>query len=291
MLIPRARQTKRFVPSRQLQCAASRILRQCHPERGNQYAIDIVLRLVLGEAKRVHLHTIAKQLVLGIRHAVTLGQNFVPQLDKRAHLRDLGHEAKAGIDEKRDAPSHRAEFIGSHFTRLLHSVEHSRRGRQRKCQFLHRRRACFLQMIRAHVGWVPLLNLTVREHDRILDQLERRLGREHIRSPRQVFLDDVVLNGAGQFPTRLTGLIGKRHVKRQQPRRRGIDRHRRVHLGKWYALQERAHIAQMADRHPDLADLAARQFMVAVVTRLCRQVESDRQPCLPLGKVLAVEGV
>ena len=47
----------------------------------------------------------------------------------------------------------------------------------------------------------------------------------------------------------------------------------------------RAHVAQVRDRHPDLADLAAGQRVVGVVAGLGGQVEGDRQPGLPLGEV------
>ena len=41
-------------------------------------------------------------------------------------------------------------------------------------------------------------------------------------------------------------------------------------LERAYVLEERAHIPQMANRHPDLADLGRGQGVVAVVTRLGR---------------------
>ena len=45
-----------------------------------------------------------------------------------------------------------------------------------------------------------------------------------------------------------------------------------------------AHVAEMRDRHADLADLAARQRMIAVVAGLCRQVEGDREAGWPLAR-------
>ena len=47
----------------------------------------------------------------------------------------------------------------------------------------------------------------------------------------------------------------------------------------------------MADRHADLADLAPRQRMVAVVAGLGRQVEGDRKPCLAPRQIGAVKRV
>ena len=84
-------------------------------------------------------------------------------------------------------------------------------------------------------------------------------------------------------------LLGDDDVERQQPRRRRVDRHRRVHLVERDAVEQRVHVALVGDRDADLADLAARELVVGVVARLRRQVEGDRQPGLALGEVRAVE--
>ena len=86
-------------------------------------------------------------------------------------------------------------------------------------------------------------------------------------------------------------LVGDRDVEREQPRRRRVDGHRGVHVGERDALEQRAHVAEMGDRHADLADLAAREHVVGVVAGLGRQIEGDRKAGLALGEVLAVERV
>jgi hypothetical protein len=51
-----------------------------------------------------------------------------------------------------------------------------------------------------------------------------------------------------------------------------------------------AHVAEVRDRHADLADLAGGELgCVGVVAGLGRQVEGDRQAGLALGEVGAVE--
>ena len=49
------------------------------------------------------------------------------------------------------------------------------------------------------------------------------------------------------------------------------------------------HVALVGDRDADLADLAAREHRVRVVTRLGGQVERDREAGLALREVVAVE--
>ena len=129
------------------------------------------------------------------------------------------------------------------------------------------------------------------EDRHVLDQPHRRRRRKHVGAARQIFLDDVVLDRAGERRARRALLVGDRDVERHQPRRGGVDGHRGVHRGERDAVEQRAHVAEMADRHADLADLAARQHMVAVVAGLGRQIERDRQAGLALGEVLAIERV
>ena len=289
LLIPRPRQAERLVPGGELHGARARLLRKRDGQHLDQDAVDVVLRLRLGEAEAVHLHAVAEHPVLRIGDAVALEGDLVPQLVERPHLADFGDEAQAGIDEERHTPDDLAELVGRHLTRGLHRVEHGDRRRQRVGQLLHRRRASLLQMVGADVGRVPLGNLFVREDDGVLDQPQRRLGREHVGAARQVFLDDVVLNGAGELVARGALLVGEGNVERQQPRRRGVDRHRRVHLVERDTGEQRPHVAQVGDRHADLADLALGELVVAVVAGLRRQVEGDRQARLTLGKVLPVE--
>ena len=82
-------------------------------------------------------------------------------------------------------------------------------------------------------------------------------------------------------------LLGDDDVERQQPRRRRVDRHRRVHAVERDPVHQRVHVALVRDRHADLADLAARELVIGVVARLRRQVEGDGEPGLALGEVAA----
>ena len=86
-------------------------------------------------------------------------------------------------------------------------------------------------------------------------------------------------------------LVGDRDVEREQPGGRRVDGHRGVHLGERDVVEQRAHVAEMGDRHADLADFAAREDVIGVVAGLGRQIEGDRKAGLPLGEVLAIERV
>ena len=79
LLIPGPRQAERLVPRRQLHGAGARILRQRDAQHAEQHAIDVVLRLLLGQAQRIHLHAVAEQAQLRIGHAVAVARDLVPE--------------------------------------------------------------------------------------------------------------------------------------------------------------------------------------------------------------------
>ena len=146
-------------------------------------------------------------------------------------------------------------------------------------------------MVGADVDGVPLRRLAGAKQDQVLGQAERGLGRKHIGAARQIFLDDVVLGRALERGAWRVLLVGDRDIESHQPGRGRVDGHRRVHRIERNALKQRAHVADMRDRDPDLAHLAARERVVAVETGLGRQVEGDREPRLSLGQVLPVEAI
>ena len=291
LLIPGPWQTERLVPGRQLHRARPRLLRQRHRQHLDQDARDIVLRLLLGQSERVDLHAVTKQPLLRIGHAVAFARDLVPHLGEGAHLADFGDEAQPRIDEERDAPDHFAEFFRRAFARGLHRVEHADGGGEREGELLHRRGACFLQVIGADIHRIPLRHFLGREQNHVLGQPHRGRRRKHVSAAREIFLDDVVLGRAGEFFPRHPLFVGERHIERQQPGGRGIDGHRRVHLAERNAVEQRAHVADMGDRHADLADFALGVRMVAVVAGLRRQIEGDRQPGLALAQILAVKRI
>ncbi len=146
-------------------------------------------------------------------------------------------------------------------------------------------------MIRADVHRVPLRHLPRGEQDRVLDQPHGGRRRKHVRAAREILLDDVVLRRAGEFLARHVLLVGDRDVERQQPGGGGVDRHRGVHRVERNRLEQRAHVAEMRDRHADLADLTACEHVIAVVAGLGRQIEGDRKAGLALGEIPAIERV
>ena len=70
-----------------------------------------------------------------------------------------------------------------------------------------------------------------------------------------------------------------------------VDGHRGVHAVERDLLEEGPHVVDMADRHTDIADLPAGEWMVRVVSGLGRQIEGDGEAALATGEIAAIQHV
>ncbi len=197
LLIPWARQTKRLIPRGQLDGARAGFFRKHDRQHFKKDSINVVFGLLLGKAERVHLHSIAEAPELRVSHPVALLANFVPQINESAHLAHLGDEADPCVHEKGYPADRLAKFGFRYFAARLHRIEHGFSYRQSVSEFLDWRRTRFLKMIGANIGGIPLWDIAQTENNDVLDKPHRRLRGKHISAARQVFFDNVVLNGAG----------------------------------------------------------------------------------------------
>ena len=285
LLVPGAGEAEGLVPGGKLHGTGAGVFRERDGEHLEENAIDVVLGLLLGQAEAVDLHAVAEAAELLLFDTVALAAYLVPELGESAHLAHLGHEADAGVHEERDASHHCREMLVGHLA--LHRL----RGRERIGQFLLRRGARFLQVVGADVHRVPLGHVLAGPGGDVGDHAQAGPGRADIGAAREIFLDDVVLDRARELGDVGPLFLGNGGVERQEPGRGGVDRHRGVHLFEGDIGEERPHVAEMRHRHADLADLAPREAVVAVVAGLCRQVEGHGEPRLPLGEVAAIERV
>ena len=185
----------------------------------------------------------------------------------------------------------RGDLVHRYLARVPHRVQHAEGGSERVRKLLRGGRSGLLQVVAADVDRIPLRRVLDRPRDRVDDQPAAVRRREDVRASGQVLLHDVVLGGAAERAAVGALLVGVGDVEAEQPGRRGVDRHRRVHDAWVDAFEKGPHVAEVGDRHADLADLSGRQRVVGVVAALGRKVEGDREARLPLGEVLPVERV
>jgi hypothetical protein len=114
------------------------------------------------------------------------------------------------------------------------------------------------------------------------DEPERRDGWIDVRPPRDVFLEDVVLDRAAQHRAVNSSLLGYDDVHREQRGRRRVDGHARGDLVERDPIEKDVHVLHRIDRDANAPDLAERPRGVGIDAHLRRQVERDGESCLPL---------
>ena len=244
LLVPRARQAERLVPGGELQRAAARVARQRHAERLERDARHVVLGLRLGEPERVHLHAVAEAAHASSSvDAVALEPDLVPHARERAHLADLLDEADAGVAEERDAAEHRAELARA--ARAPSRAPPSRsRARTRPPAPASRRPPAGdseQTLIGFHFGTCSTVHSIIWR----VRSSDGRGGKMYVPRDRYSFTMSFCVVPCSS-PRGDAVALRDRDVQREQPRRRRVDRHRRVHLVERDALEQRVHVGDRA---------------------------------------------
>ena len=116
--------------------------------------------------------------------------------------------------------------------------------------------ACFADVISRNRDRVPLRNILRAIRKDVGDQAHRRTWWVHVGTARDVFLQQVILNGAANRAGRNTLLFCNQFVHQQQDGTSGVDGHRRRHLVERQVLQQQTHVLQRVNGNTDLADFA-----------------------------------
>ena len=260
LLVPRARKAQCFVPCWQLNRTSTSVFRQSHSQHFDQNAVDVVFWLLLGQAERVHLNTIAEAAHFGVFDAIALLADFVPKFDERPHFAHFGHEADASIHEERDAANHVGEVLC--WNLALKIIENSSRGCQCKGQFFFGCRASLLKVVGTDVHRVPFGQVFAGIGRNVRDHPQGWLRRTNVGAARKILFDNVVLNRA--LKRRHIGalLLCYGDIQGQQPRSRRVDCHRRIHLFERDIVEQRAHVTEVADRNANFAHFTASEAMI-----------------------------
>ena len=100
LLIPRAGEAQRFVPSGQLHASCSCRFRQRNGKHFEHNSLNVVFWLRFGKPKRVHLHAVPEAASALVGNAITLKTNAVPQFGECAHLAYFFNEANTSVDKE-----------------------------------------------------------------------------------------------------------------------------------------------------------------------------------------------
>ena len=146
-------------------------------------------------------------------------------------------------------------------------------------------------MITADRNGVELWRVFDAELKSVDHQAHGRLGRIDVFLLRDVFLQDVILQRAGNFLPVRALLFCNREIHRPDHSGGRVDGHGSGDVAQGNLVEEHFHVGQGADGHATFADFAFGERMVRVVAHQGRQIESGGEPGLTLGEQIAEAGV
>ena len=189
-----------------------------------------------------------------------------------------------GVEEKRK-PRRELVHLPGRGEGALHVLD---AVAQREGQFLNRGRAGFADVIAADRDRIEARRVLGAELDRVGDQAHRRLGRIDVFLLRDVFLEDVVLQRAGDLAPVRALLFGDREIHGPDRRGRRIDGHRNGDVGERNLVEESFHVRERTDGDAAFADFAFGQRMVGVVAHQRGKIEGDGEAGLALREQVAI---
>ena len=116
-------------------------------------------------------------------------------------------------------------------------------------------------------------------------------GRINIGVPGQVLLQDIVLNGAGQFLLGHPLFFGRNDEAGQNRQDRAVHGHGDGHVVERDLIEEDFHVFDRINGNTDLSDIADDPGIVRVVSSVGSQIKGDGKPLLPGGEVFSIKGV
>jgi len=151
--------------------------------------------------------------------------------------------------------------------------------------------AGFLHVIAGDGDRVELGHLLRGELEDVGDDSHRRLWRIDIGVAHHVFLENVILNGAGELLIGRALLEGGDDVEREDGQHRAVHGHRDGHLVERDAVEEHLHVEDRINGDAGLTDIPDDARVVGIIAAMGGEVEGDGETLLPCCQVAAIECV
>ena len=234
-------------------------------------ANDIVFRLLRGEGGAGSLRMEAQEQRTGIPGVEPVAHNSGPQAARGAVLGDFFEQIVVRVEEEGEL---RREFVDAEagVKRGLHVGDAVGEG---EGDFLNGGRARFADVVAGDGDGVPAGEFVAAPGKNIGDDAHGRAHGINVRAAGDVFLQNVVLHGAGKFLQIGALLFGHGDVEAEKNRGGGVDGHGGGNFFERDAFEERFHIFERIDGYADFADFAARACVIRVHPDLRRQIERD----------------
>src|SRR5258708_11930234 len=238
------------------------------------HAGNVVHGLLRGERDASGLSVEAHQPSALLFGAEAVFHQPVPDFARGAELGDLLEEIVVGIEEEAE-PGTKVIHVQAAATSPLHVLHAVIDG---ECQLLQRRGTGFADVISADGNAVELGSELGSELESINHQPHGWRGRIDVFLLRDVFLENVVLKGAGNFLPVGPLLFRHHQIHGPQDRGRRVDGHGDRGLFQINAVEQYLHVFQRIYGHAAPADFAFAGRMVGVVAHQRRQIQRDRKP-------------
>ncbi len=235
---------------------------------------QVDLGLLGGELHAGGLGVEAQRQRLRVLRTELLAHDLGPDPARGAELRHLLEQRRTRDEEERQPRGEVIDVLAGRDggTDVLDAVGQGER------HLLRGRRARLGHVVAGDGDGVPARDLGLAVAEDVGDQPQGLRRRVDVGAARDVLLEHVVLDRAGQHPRVDAVLLRDELVEQQQQRRGGVDGHRGRDLVERDPAEEDPHVLDRVDRDPDLADLPGGDRVVGVIPHLGGQVEGDAQP-------------
>ncbi len=227
-------------------------------------AHHVVVGLLRGQRRARRLRVEAQRPGARVARAEALFHDPRPEAAGGAEFRHFLDEIVVDVEEEAE-PSGKGIDVEPAFHRRIDVSDSVSQG---EGDLLRGGAARLADVIAADGDGVPFGNDSGAIVESIGDQPHRGRGRIDIGAARHVFLQDVVLDGAGELgglrPVRLPHGL----VEGEQRRRRRVDGHRSGDLAQVDAVEEPLHVVDGIDSHAYAPHFAPRPRAVGVVAHL-----------------------
>ncbi len=153
------------------------------------------------------------------------------------------------------------------------------------------RRSGLLHVVAGDRDRVELRHMRRGVGEDVGDDAQRRLRRIDVGVAHHEFLEDVVLDRAGELFRRHALFLGGDDIEREHRQHGAVHGHRHRHPVERDAAKQRAHVVDRVDRDARHADVAGDARMIAVIAAMGGEIEGDREALLAGGEIAPVEGV
>ena len=249
-------------------------------------AHDVVEGVLLGQGPSRSLGMRPKRQRFGIL-GVELLDHARPQGPRRAHLGYL-HEKVLSLRPEKRQPRRKRVDVDPRFETgadVLEAVGQS------VGHFQIGRRSRLLHVVAGDGNGIELGHVPGGESEDVGDDAHRGSRGIDVGVAHHVFLENVVLNGAGELLDFDALLLGGHDIKRQDRQNGPVHRHGNRNPVQRNLLEKDFHVLNGIHRHPRLPYVRERAGMIGIITPMRRQIEGDRQPLLAGGYVAPIEGV